>query len=54
MNSLNNPEYYDRRAKHARDLAERATSADVRQIHLELASRYLDLYQQTVSMPAAR
>ena len=54
MNNLNNPEYYDRRERHARDLANRATSPDVRRIHLDLASRYADLHLQTVRMPAAR
>jgi hypothetical protein len=54
MNNLNNPEYYDRRERHARDLANRATSPDVRRIHLDLASRYADLHSQTVSMPAGR
>lgn len=54
MDALNNPEYYDRRARHARDLAERAISDDVRRIHLDLASRYAELYQQTTRTCAAR
>ena len=53
MTDLNNPEYYDRRARHAQLLAERATSPEVRRIHLDLASRYADLYRQTAVIPAA-
>ena len=52
MTDLNNPEYYHRRAWHARQLADRATSPEVKRIHLDLASRYADLYQQRAMMPA--
>ena len=53
MIELNNPEYYDRRARHARALADRAISPEVRRIHLDLASRYTELHRQTAMMPAA-
>lgn len=53
MTDLNNPEYYDRRARHERRLAERAVSAEVRRIHLDLEARYVDLHRQAAAMPAA-
>lgn len=54
MNELNNPEYYDRRARHAQELAERAKSDEVRRIHLDLAVRYSALHRQTAGSPVAR
>lgn len=40
MNNDNNAGYYERRAEQALELAGRATSAAIRDIHLNMASRY--------------
>lgn len=40
FNTLNNPEFYARRAEQARELAANAKEASVRAIHLKMAEEY--------------
>lgn len=46
MTTLNNPDYYQRRAAQERALADRAVDRSIADIHRDLAERYAELEQQ--------
>lgn len=43
MSVENDPEYYESRERHARELAEEAKEPQVKAIHLDMAERYAKL-----------
>lgn len=47
MTDLNNQDYYLRRARHSRELAESAANPSIARIHLEMAMRYEELATAT-------